>query len=643
MDMAKSPFSSMVGLVKPPASLARRNAAFGFLLGVTHVGCLIFVVLIVDLLLWDGRVDLDDPAVREYTAELTGRALPKGSPPLQDAGIASTVVHSRGRWTEPLLRQVHASAGWTRSTRSYLVGLISFALLLGLARLGILYLQRRTIASVAALAAAKLQREVFERSFAHDAPPLDAVSRSRMAGLFHDTIPAVESGLVARMELWPREPTRVVALVVFVGAVNLWLGATFLLIAALAWLVGSIALREAVARMRRYALAHAEALDRLSALADKTRLIKGYAADEYFRRIYEERLSASEKVDERRLNFEAWFGPAWGAAGLAAVLALVGLASQNILADRLGLSGAAGVFAAFAGVAWSGLEFFWRRRTLVEGDLAAKEIQRHLTERGLGHPTDGSEFLPPVKSTIEFRDVHIRNGKNRWLLRGFDANLELGRRTALLAIDPAESRAVVDLLNRFRDPDHGTVLFDDRDLRRATLESLRAQVCLALKDELLFPDTVANNIGCGDPGFSRERIVEAAKEAHAHQFIERLPGGYDCVVGDQTRPLSAGERYRIALSRAMLRDPALIVLEEPEEPIDKDSAELIDDSLRRFLKRRTSLLIPTRWATLRLSERILIVDRGRVVAMGTHAELFAGSPIYRFMLSTRFPDLPKTL
>jgi len=643
MDMAKSPFSSILELAAPPRPLMQRNALFGVMLGVSHVGWLVLLTLLVDLLLWDGRVDLSDSRTRDYVAEVVGRPVPKGSPPLQNAGVLASVVNARGGWTESFLRELYDRFAWTRSTRSYLVGLLAAALVLGLARLGLLFLQRRTIATTAALAAAKLQRDVFLRSFAHDAAPLDAESRARMSNLFRNAIPNGERGLVVRMELVPREPARIVTLVAFVAAVNLWLGTTFLLIAALAWLVGSIALREAVARMRGYTTAHEEAVERMSMLAEKTRLIKGYAADEYFRRIYEERLESSERIDQRRLNFEAWFGPAWGAAGLAAVLALAGLASQNILADRLGLAGAAGVFAAFAGVAWSGLEFFWRRKSLVTGEAAAREIHRHLAERGPENPHDGAEFLEPVKTEIEFRDVHCRGSNGRWLLRGLDARMEVGRRTALLCVDPAESRAVVDLLNRFRDPDKGSVYFDERDLRRATLESLRAQVCLVLKDELLFPDGVAKNIGCGDPGFTRERIVEAAKEAHAHQFIERLPDGYDCVVGDLTRPLSVGERYRIGLARAILHDPPVVVVEEPEEPLDSDSAELVDDSLRRFLRKRTSLLIPTRWATLRLSERILVLDRGRLAAAGSHTELFEQSPIYRYLLSTRFPDLPRTM
>jgi ATP-binding cassette, subfamily B, bacterial len=642
MDKAKSPISQLIELTRAPANLRRRNIILGSILGVTHVGWLVLAVLLVDLLLWDGRVTFEDPGVRDMVAELTGRSISSGSRPLLNAGILPSVVNARGKWTEPLLRWGHAELPWTRATGSYLVGLIMIAVVLGLFRLGVLFLQRRTIAAAAAAATTQLQRDVFLRCFAQDGAAVSPESGARMAELLRESIPAVERGLVAQMELVPREPVRVAALLLFASIVNLWLGATFLLIALLTWLVGSIALREAAFRFRGYTTAHDQAVERLSGLADKTRLIKGYAADEYFRRIYEERLAASETIDRRRLDFDSWFGPAWGLAGLAATLALVGLASQNILANRLGLAGAAGVLGAFIGIGWSGLEFFWRRGTLLHGFSAAREIHRHLVDRDTASPVEGSDFLPTLRTAVEFMDVHCTGSQGRKLLRGFSARLDTGKRTALLSIDPRESRAVVDLLNRFDDPDKGAVVFDQRDIRRATFESLRAQVCLVLKDELLFPDTVAQNIGCGDPGFSRERIIEAAKEAHAHQFIERLPGGYDCVVGDQTRPLLIGERYRIGLARAILRDPPVVVIEEPEEPLDAGSAELIDDTLRTFLRRRTCLLIPTRWATLKIAEQVIILDRGRAVASGPHDRLFADSPIYRYLLSTRLPDLPRT-
>jgi len=615
----------------------------GAVLGVSHVGWVLLTVLLVDLLLWDGRLVIEDQATAEFVAELAAEPAARPGRPLTNVGLLPTVVNARGTWAAGPVRWAYTHLRWTHTTGSYLVGLLTAATLLGLFRLALLFAQRRTIAAAAASTASRLQREVFLRDFADGAGAIDPSGGERMATLLREAIPSVERGRAARLELFPREPIRVGALVLAAAVVNAWLGATFVLIAALAWVVGSIALREAVQRAGRYVAAHALAVERLSGLAEKTRLIKGYAADEYFRRIYEERLRVAEQVDRRRRDFESWFGPAWGAAGLAAAMALVGLASQNVLANRLGVSGAAGVFTAFVGVAWSGVEFFLLRRALVDSEAAARLIDRHLASGRESAPVDGSEFLPTLRTAVEFVDVTCGPNDGPQLLRGFSARFDSGRRTALLSVQPEEARAVVDLLNRFSDPVEGAVLFDGRDVRRVTLESLRAQVCLVLKDELLFPDTVAHNIGCGDPGFSRERIVDAAKEAHAHQFTERLPGGYDCIVGDHLRPLLIGERYRIGLARAILRDPPVVIIEEPDEPLDKESAELIDDTLRRFLQRRTAFLVPTRWATLKIAQHVLILDRGRIVAAGPHNVLFAESPIYRYLLSTRLPDLPRTL
>jgi ATP-binding cassette subfamily B protein len=162
-----------------------------------------------------------------------------------------------------------------------------------------------------------------------------------------------------------------------------------------------------------------------------------------------------------------------------------------------------------------------------------------------------------------------------------------------------------------------------------THESLRAQVAVVSQDDLVFTDTVANNIGCGDPQFSLPQVIEAAKLAHAHQFIERLPYGYETVIGDLGHALRPGERFRIALARALLRDPSVLVIEEAAGPIDEDTLALLDDTVERIRSGRTIIFLANRLSTLRAVDRVFLLRNGHLEASGNHRDLWQSNKQYR--------------
>jgi ATP-binding cassette subfamily B protein len=171
-----------------------------------------------------------------------------------------------------------------------------------------------------------------------------------------------------------------------------------------------------------------------------------------------------------------------------------------------------------------------------------------------------------------------------------------------------------------------------------TLDSLRAQIAIVLQHNLVFNDTVANNIGCGDPAFTLPKIIEAAKTAHAHQFIQKLPQGYETPIGEMGHALKPGEMFRIALARAILRDPALLIVEEPHTPLDENTKSLIDDTFARVLPGRTTIFLPHRLSTIRNCDTVFLLYNGKIEAQGDHRELLKESELYRHLQYLEFNE-----
>src|SRR5262249_61712973 len=162
---------------------------------------------------------------------------------------------------------------------------------------------------------------------------------------------------------------------------------------------------------------------------------------------------------------------------------------------------------------------------------------------------------------------------------------------------------------------------------------------MVLQHDLVFHDTVANNIGCGEPAHTLPRIIEAAKTAHAHHFIQKLPQGYETPIGELGHPLSVSEKFRIALARTILRDPALLIIEEPEAALDEDTKSLLDDTLARVLPGRTAIFLPHRISTLRSCDRIFLLHKGRLEATGDHRGLLSNNQLYRHLHYLEFSEM----
>jgi len=396
-------------------------------------------------------------------------------------------------------------------------------------------------------------------------------------------------------------------------------------------------------RLRRASTASQEHMGRVASILTEAvsgvRVVQGFSMERYEIDRFRAALDRMLTADLRAGRAQA-LGPAvMEIIGVLVGAVLFGVAGWSIAQRRLDAGNFTVVLFAF------GMLFMSVRRlntiySETQTALAAATRVFDIMDRTRAvEDAPDARPLPPFEREVRFEAVGFGYGDEP-VLAAVDLVLRKGETVALVGPSGSGKSTLANLIPRFYDPSSGRIRIDDADLRAVTLASLRAQIGLVTQETVLFDDTVRNNIAYGRADVPLERVIEAARASQAHEFIEQLPQRYDTPLGERGARLSLGQRQRISIARALLKDPPILILDEATSALDAESETLVQQALERLMRGRTSVVIAHRLATVRAADRIVVLDRGRIVEQGTHQELLARQGLYARLHELQFRDGP---
>jgi ABC-type multidrug transport system fused ATPase/permease subunit len=272
---------------------------------------------------------------------------------------------------------------------------------------------------------------------------------------------------------------------------------------------------------------------------------------------------------------------------------------------------------------------------------ASERVLEILSEKGEEVSIDHAEneIKQKIDGNIAFDEVnfHYPSRPEIEVLKGVSFEAQTGQKIAIVGPSGSGKSTIASLILQFYHPQSGTILFDNKPSDVYSLTDIRNQVAIVPQDVMLFGGTIQENIAYGKLSAPREEIVKAAQRANAHQFITSFPEGYETVVGERGVKLSGGQRQRIAIARALLKNPSILILDEATSSLDSESERLVQDALEELMKNRTSIIIAHRLSTIREADKIIVLEKGKVIESGNHEELIGNeNGLYRYLSQLQF-------
>ena len=352
-----------------------------------------------------------------------------------------------------------------------------------------------------------------------------------------------------------------------------------------------------------------------------TRVVKAFAQEDREMARFNQKVGA---LYHANLDLENWWAtllPILGFLMTSGGFIVWYVGGQQVIAEEITF-GTLNMFFYYLGQLYGPLQGMtriadWLGRVLTSAERVFEVMD---TQADVADSAD-SVAMPNMKGELLFENVSFGYDKARRVLENVDLHVMPGEMIGLVGHSGAGKSTIINLISRFYDPSEGRILIDGVEMKKVKLQDLRSQMGIVLQEPFLFPGTIAENIAYGKADATLEQIMRAAKAANAHDFILRFPDGYDSLVGERGARLSGGERQRISIARAILHDPKVLILDEATASVDTETEKQIQEAIQRLIAGRTTFAIAHRLSTLRNADRLVVIEKGRVAEMGTHAEL----------------------
>jgi subfamily B ATP-binding cassette protein MsbA len=346
---------------------------------------------------------------------------------------------------------------------------------------------------------------------------------------------------------------------------------------------------------------------------------------------------------KKRVLISSFFGPGIGFIAFGASLVLIWYGGREVIMGAI-TPGELIAFILYATIIAGPMGSFARMFTRLQEGIGASEKVFGILDTPaeiLENPLDPE--MPSIKGKVEINDLRFRYREDREVLKGISFTAEPGTMTALVGPSGAGKSTLANLLQRFHQPESGQIMVDGIDTQMVQLASYRNQIGMVPQETVLFGGQIYENIRYAKPDAPQEEITEAAKAANAHEFIIACPEGYQTVVGEKGIKLSAGQRQRIAIARAILKNPNILILDEATSALDNESEALIQQALERLMNNRTSFVIAHRLSTIHNADKIVVMDEGKITEIGTHGELLEKKGLYHYLYTLKQLETEKNV
>ncbi len=442
----------------------------------------------------------------------------------------------------------------------------------------------------------------------------------------------VQFCLTNTLQVLAREPFLIIGYIVAMVNIS-WEMTLFaiLFLPVVALLVGSI-----VKRLRHPAIKGQERMGDMVATLDESlsgvKLIKSYNATGFIRQKFMQINAEFSRLMLSMARRQQLASPMSEFLGISAVGVVMVFGGMLVLKGSLNAASFIIYIGMFSQITRPVRQMIDQFANINQGIAAGERVLALLDSQPEIQDKEDAKELKEFKNEIELRGVDFSYDGERKVLSNVSLKIKKGETVALVGPSGGGKSTLSELLPRFYDPAEGDVFIDGVNIKEYSQESVRRHMSLVAQDTILFNDTIASNIEMGRPGATREEIIQAAKIANAHDFIESSPEGYDTNIGDRGMKLSGGQRQRLSIARAVLKNPDILILDEATSALDTESEKLVQAALDNLLEGRTSVVIAHRLSTIFNADKIVVVDKGRIVEQGTHTQLLEKGGVYAHLI-----------